>query len=61
MKVPEGFRECLAKEFKNECAMMKKAAYILEQAKRQYYKKFVKISTKRQKIPNRPIFIVQRR
>ena len=46
MKVLEGFKECLKKEFKNNCAMMKKAGFCLVQATRQYYKKFVKLLTK---------------
>ena len=46
MKVPEGFKECLKKAFKNNCAIMRKVAYGLVQAARQYYKKFVRIITK---------------
>ena len=46
MKVSEGFKERLKKEFKNNCAIMRKAAYGLVQAARQYYKKFVRILTK---------------
>ena len=46
MKVPEGFKECLKKEFKNNCPIMRITAYGLVQAARQYYKKFVRILTK---------------
>ena len=47
MKVPEGFSECLLKEFNNNCMMMMmKVAYGLVQAARQYYRKVVRILTK---------------
>ena len=34
MKVPQGFKECLNKEFRNNCTIMRKAAYGLVQAAR---------------------------
>ena len=39
MKKPNGFEEYLKTHFSNNCAIMKKAAYGLVQAARQYYKK----------------------